>query len=167
MAKAVHIETELAKLPVMRGRTPDTPLEEEDKAFATLAELGDGGVFAGSFEGESPWERHTKGDELVHILAGETRLTLLTEDGPQELVMSAGMLTVSGVVTDASSQVMFVDVSVDYGAWKPAFADDGMFDSRSESFRLVVEGLEEEEHAVSVRAADRSGNPVVVRKLSR
>ena len=94
MAKAVHIETELAKLPVMRGRTPDTPLEEEDKAFATLADLGDGGVFAGSFDGESPWERHTKGDELVHILAGETRLTLLTDDGPQVLVMTAGMLTV-------------------------------------------------------------------------
>ncbi len=94
MAKAVHIETELAKLPVMRGRTPDTPLEEEDKAFATLAEMGEGGVFAGSFEGESPWERHTKGDELVHVLAGETRLTLLTEDGPQELVMTSGMLTV-------------------------------------------------------------------------
>ena len=80
---------------------------------------------------------------------------------------SAGVLTVSGVVTDAASQVMFVDVSVDYGPWKPAFADDGMFDSRSESFRLVVEGLEEGEHAVSVRAADRSGNPVVARKLSR
>jgi uncharacterized cupin superfamily protein len=94
MVKAVHIETELAQLPVLRGRTPDTPLEEEDKAFATLAELGDGGVFAGSFEGESPWERHTKGDELVHILAGETRLTLLTDEGPQVLVMKAGMLTV-------------------------------------------------------------------------
>ena len=94
MVKAVHIETELAKLPVLRGRKPDTPAEEADKAFATLADLGDGGVFAGSFDGESPWERHTKGDELVHILAGETRLTLLTEAGPQELVMTAGMLTV-------------------------------------------------------------------------
>jgi len=94
MVKAVHIETELAKLTVLRDRTPDTPLEEEDKAFATLADLGDGGVFAGSFDGESPWERHTKGDELVHILAGETRLTLLSDAGPQELVMTAGMLTV-------------------------------------------------------------------------
>ncbi len=94
MVKAVHIETELAKLPVLRDRTPDTPLEEEDKAFATLADLGDGGVFAGSFDGESPWERHTKGDELVHILAGETRLTLLSDEGPQVLVMTAGMLTV-------------------------------------------------------------------------
>ena len=94
MVKAVHIETELARLPVLRGRTPDTPLEEEDEAFATLAEIGEGGVFAGSFEGDSPWERHPKGDELVHILAGETRLTLLTDEGPQVLVMTAGMLTV-------------------------------------------------------------------------
>jgi uncharacterized cupin superfamily protein len=94
MVKAVHIETELARLPVLRGRKPDTPADEADKAFATLAEMGDGGVFAGSFEGDSAWERHPKGDELVHILAGETRLTLLTDTGPQVLEMKAGMLTV-------------------------------------------------------------------------
>ena len=107
MVKAVHIETELAQLPVLRGRKPDTPADE---AFATLADLGYGGVFAGRFEGESPWERHTNGDELVHILAGETQLTLLSDAGPQVLKMTAGMLTVvpqgcwhrfhaSGVVT--------------------------------------------------------------------
>jgi len=94
MVKAVHIETELAKLPVLRGRRPDTPPEAEDAAFATLADMGAGAVFAGSFEGESPWERHSRGDELVHVLAGETKLTLLTDDGPLELVMTAGMLTV-------------------------------------------------------------------------
>lgn len=76
-------------------------------------------------------------------------------------------MTVSGVVEDTASRVMFVDVSVDYGPWTPAFAEDGMFDSRGESFRLVVEGLEDGEHTVSVRAADRSGNPAVVRRLSR
>jgi len=75
-------------------------------------------------------------------------------------------LEVSGVVEDSASQVLFVDVSVDYGPWVPAFAEDGMFDSRGESFRLVVEGLDSGEHAVSVRAADRSGNPAVVRRLS-
>ncbi len=94
MVKAVHIETELARLPVLRDRRPDTPAEEEDKAFATLADLGYGGVFAGSFDGESPWERHTKGDELVHILAGKTQLTLLSDVGPQVLEMTAGMLAV-------------------------------------------------------------------------
>jgi hypothetical protein len=76
-------------------------------------------------------------------------------------------LEVSGVVEDSASQIVFVDVSVDYGPWRPAFPSDGMFDSRGESFRLVVEGLDSGEHAVSVRAADRAGNPAIARKLFR
>ncbi len=92
--KAVHIETELAKHPVLRGRRPDTPEAEAAEAFATLAALRDGGLFAGRFDGESAWERHPQGDELVHILAGRARLTVLTEAGPEVLEMPAGMLTV-------------------------------------------------------------------------
>jgi mannose-6-phosphate isomerase-like protein (cupin superfamily) len=33
-----------------------------------------------SFVGQPPWERHNAGDELLHILAGETELTVLTDD---------------------------------------------------------------------------------------
>ncbi len=94
MVKAVDIQATLAGLPVLQGRSTETPEEEVDEAFATLAEFRDGGVFAGSFAGESPWERHSKGDELVHVLAGETTLTVLTGEGPQVLEMKAGMLTV-------------------------------------------------------------------------
>ena len=94
MVKAVDIEAALAGLPVLQGRRPDTPEDEAAAAFATLADFRDGGVFAGSFAGESPWERHPKGDELVHVLAGATTLTVLTDDGPQVLEMKAGMLTV-------------------------------------------------------------------------
>ena len=94
MVKAVDISAELAKLPVLHNRRPDTPGEESGPAFATLAETRDGGVFAGSFDGDSPWERHNHGDELVHILAGEATVTVITDDGPQELKMTAGMLTV-------------------------------------------------------------------------
>lgn len=94
MVKAVDIQAELAERPVLRGRRPDTPEDEAGKAFATLAAFRDGGVFAGSFEGDSPWERHAKGDELVHVLAGAATLTVLTEDGPWVLEMTAGMLTV-------------------------------------------------------------------------
>ena len=83
-------------------------------------------------------------------------------------IESAGSgLEVTGLVEDSASQVMFVDVSVDYGPWVQAFAEDGMFDSKGESFRLVVDELEGAEHAVSVRAADRSGNPAVARLLSK
>lgn len=94
MIKAIDIEAELAKLPVLRDRRPETPADEAEAAFATLAAFRDGGLFTGSFQGESPWERHAKGDELVHILAGAARLTILTEEGPQVLELSAGMLTV-------------------------------------------------------------------------
>ena len=94
MVKAVDIQATLAGLPVLRGRGTDTPEDEVSEAFATLADFGDGGIFAGSFQGESPWERHTKGDELVHVLAGETTLTVLTDDSSEVLEMKAGMLTV-------------------------------------------------------------------------
>lgn len=98
MPKAVDVSEAIAPLPVLRNRTPETRGPEggpeADAAFATLAETRNGGVFAGSFEGESPWERHVNGDELVHVLDGETRLTILTGNDRTVLEMKAGMVTV-------------------------------------------------------------------------
>jgi quercetin dioxygenase-like cupin family protein len=94
MAKAIDIAAALAARPVLRGRKPDTPEDEAAEAFATLAPFRDGAVFAGSFAGDSPWERHTQGDELVHVLAGATTLTILADNGPQALEMRGGMLAV-------------------------------------------------------------------------
>ena len=94
MLKAVDIKAALAALPVLHGRRPNTPEDEAAKSFATLAACRDGGVFTGSFDGEGEWERHRNGDELVQVLAGETRLTILTADRPEALTLAAGMLTV-------------------------------------------------------------------------
>ena len=94
MVKAIDIETALADCTFLRGRGPDTTDAEADAAFATLAPFREGAIFAGGFEGDSPWERHQKGDELVHILAGETRLTIIVDGEHQVLDMTAGMLTV-------------------------------------------------------------------------
>ncbi|MEM7226418.1 MAG: cupin domain-containing protein [Pseudomonadota bacterium] len=94
MAKAIHIETELAGRPVLRDRGPETTPEEAAAAFARLAEFRDGALFAGSFQGQSPWERHGSGDELVQILKGTATLTILSDDGSDELALSAGMLVV-------------------------------------------------------------------------
>lgn len=94
MVEAVDIQAALADRPTLRGRRPDTPADEAAAAFATVARYRDGGVFAGSFQGTSPWERHPNGDELVHVLAGATTLTVVTDDGPRILDMRAGMLTV-------------------------------------------------------------------------
>ncbi len=94
MPKAVSVSDAIASLPVLRNRRPETQGPEADAAFATLAETRNGGVFAGSFEGESPWERHVKGDELVHVLDGATRLTILTDNDRTVLEMKADMVTV-------------------------------------------------------------------------
>jgi mannose-6-phosphate isomerase-like protein (cupin superfamily) len=94
MIKTVDIIAELAGRPFLHGRSKGTTEAEADAAFATLAAFRDGGVFAGSFSGESLWERHQNGDELVHVLDGATTLTIMTADGPQSLDMTAGMLTV-------------------------------------------------------------------------
>lgn len=92
--KAHDINAVLRSLPLLRDRTPATSEAEAAPSFATLAQMGDGGVFVGSFQGQSPWERHPAGDELVQVVAGFTRLTVLTEQGTQVLELSAGSVTV-------------------------------------------------------------------------
>ncbi len=94
MIKTVDIMAAISELPFLHGRSKATTEEQANAAFATLAAFRDGGVFAGSFSGESPWERHQNGDELVHVLDGATTLTIMTADGPQSVEMTAGMLTV-------------------------------------------------------------------------
>ena len=94
MAKAIDIREAIAPLPMLRNRRPDSHGPEVEAAFTTLVETKGGGVFAGSFEGESAWERHCRGDELVQVLEGEAQLTILTDSGPEVLEMKAGTVTV-------------------------------------------------------------------------
>jgi mannose-6-phosphate isomerase-like protein (cupin superfamily) len=94
LIKSVDIKAELAGRPVLRGRDKDTTDAEAKAAFAVLAPFRDGSIVAGSFSGESPWERHRRGDELVHILDGAATLTIMTDSGPESFAMTAGMLIV-------------------------------------------------------------------------
>jgi hypothetical protein len=48
----------------------------------------------GSFSGRPPWELPTAGDELLHILAGESELTVYKPDGPVVRRLVAGDLVV-------------------------------------------------------------------------
>lgn len=48
----------------------------------------------GSFVGRPPWELHTTGDELLHILAGECRLTLRDDDGESTRTLRTGDLVI-------------------------------------------------------------------------
>ena len=94
MIRAVDVQSALAGLPALEGRSAATPSDQVKAAFATLAPFRDGSVFAGRFSGDTAWERHAQGDELVQILDGTATLTIMTADGPQSLALSAGMLVV-------------------------------------------------------------------------
>jgi mannose-6-phosphate isomerase-like protein (cupin superfamily) len=96
MIKPIDVRTELAALPFLHGRGTHTSDAEKRASFTTLSPYRDGGIFGGSFSGESQWERHQQGDEIVSIVAGATTLTLIAndEDAPQSFEMTAGMLIV-------------------------------------------------------------------------
>jgi mannose-6-phosphate isomerase-like protein (cupin superfamily) len=92
--RAVDVRSALAGLPTLEGRSAATPSDQVKAAFAVLAPFRDGSVFAGRFSGETAWERHAKGDELVQVLDGAATLIVMTAEGPQSMALSAGMLVV-------------------------------------------------------------------------
>ena len=40
------------------------------------------------------WERHPKGDELLHVLEGDLEITLLRDEGSEKTVLGAGTVFV-------------------------------------------------------------------------
>ena len=94
MIRAVDVTAELAGLSMLRSRSASTPADQVKAAFAVLAPFRDGSVFAGRYAGETDWERHRNGDELVQVLDGAATLTIMTAEGPQAFALSAGMLIV-------------------------------------------------------------------------
>ncbi|HZP35013.1 MAG TPA: cupin domain-containing protein [Methylomirabilota bacterium] len=94
MIRAVDVPSALAGLTPLQNRSAATPADQVAAAFAVLAPFRDGSVFAGRFSGETAWERHARGDELVQVLDGAATLIVMTAEGPQSLSLSAGMLVV-------------------------------------------------------------------------
>ena len=95
----------------------------------------------------------------------------LVDNGSPEIVSldaerKKGMLIITGEARDVLSPLTFVDVAIDYGAWQMAFAADGLFDSRSEGFRLELPDPGPGEHTVAVRATDRAGNIALRRRVA-
>ena len=96
MPKATPISFEAAfeQLSFLANRTPETSDEESDGAFAMLSEYRDGGVFIGHYAGNSAWERHSNGDEIVFVVEGETTLILLVDSKEVSNTLRQGELLV-------------------------------------------------------------------------
>lgn len=91
--QAKDIRAALGGLSRLVGRTPRSSEAELASSYAQLGTLGAAGIFVTTFSGDSEWERHRAGDELVQVIEGQTELTLLTEP-PTTLDLRAGMMAV-------------------------------------------------------------------------
>lgn len=94
MVQIVDLSAEFAQLRMLEGRTPTTNAAARQDSFSALLPYRDGAVFAAKFSGKSAWERHPQGDEIVQIVAGETKLHLITAEGRETLALKPGMLVV-------------------------------------------------------------------------
>jgi mannose-6-phosphate isomerase-like protein (cupin superfamily) len=90
----MDLNAEFAKLKMLRGRTPETPQEAREGAFARLAPYRDSAINVAKFSGEGPWERHINGDEIVQVVDGATTFHIMLEDGPQSFALKAGMVVI-------------------------------------------------------------------------
>ena len=94
MVPILDLKAEFARLTMLNGRTPTSSEAERAGAFAQIAPYRDGALFTAKFAGRSAWERHTRGDEIVHIVDGATTLHLITEAGRQSVALAAGMMVI-------------------------------------------------------------------------
>jgi quercetin dioxygenase-like cupin family protein len=74
--------------------SPNTTPEEAMGAMRELGSLNQCMLGVLRFSGETPWERHPAGDELLHVLAGEVDVTVLTDTGPVDATVTAGSIFV-------------------------------------------------------------------------
>lgn len=106
------------------------------------------------------------------LTASGTSEPFIVDNGPPEIVGSRvkrerDRVTVQGEVKDALSAIARVDVAVNYGEWQPAFAVDGVFDSRGEEYSASLEVPQDEAISVTTRAIDGAGNIAVSRRTVR
>ena len=89
MSKAtrISIKEEFAKLSCLSNRSPESTDEEMRDSVSKLSEYRDGGIFITYYDGNTEWEKHPIGDEIVFVIEGQTTLILLEEgeETPYEL----------------------------------------------------------------------------------
>ncbi len=92
--KPISLNKAFSDVTFLADRKPDTPDEISAGAFAMLADYRDGGIFIGHYAGNSEWERHGQGDEIVMVLEGETTLFIFEDHQETPYRIGAGEMIV-------------------------------------------------------------------------
>ena len=91
-ATPIFIDQAFEKITFLAHRRPKINISNH--GFCSLAEYRDGGIVLAHYAGNSEWERHISGDEIVMIMEGETRLILLQNGEEVVSFMPQGTLLV-------------------------------------------------------------------------
>lgn len=62
--------------------------------FTEMAPFEGGTTWIGKWKGISPWEKHAKGDEFIHVLRGEVEIDVLTAYGRETIMVPEGNIFV-------------------------------------------------------------------------
>ncbi len=87
----VSLDAAWASLTFLPDRTPTT---DSTGWAAVVTPYRDGGVFVAHYAGESAWERHPVGDEIVLVVEGETTMTMWLDGAEVAYELAAGGLIV-------------------------------------------------------------------------
>ena len=89
----IHLDAEVAKLTMFRGRTPQTTFAERKGSAELLAPYRDGMLLINKSAGTGHWETHPE-DELVYVLDGALTVDIVEQDEVQSYALGAGMMTI-------------------------------------------------------------------------
>lgn len=85
----------LKQLVHLPDRTPEMAFTgEANSAFSDIARYRDGVISVGYYSGNSEWERHPGGDEIVMAIEGNTTLVLLVKGEQHSVSLRPGELVV-------------------------------------------------------------------------
>ncbi len=92
MAEPKNLFDAFDSLTFKSDRKPEST--DMDQAFYRLAAYRDGAVFLAHWAGHSQWEVHHSGDELVMVVEGSTKLTMLVDGEEVSHELQPGQLIV-------------------------------------------------------------------------
>jgi sugar lactone lactonase YvrE len=85
----------------------------------------------------------------------------------KQVATPAGLVEVQFHVEDSTSPLRSAEAAIDGKDWKIIYSDDGIVDSRAETFTVKLPQLEPGEHIVTLRAYDTAGNAGVAKAVVR
>lgn len=85
----------LKRVTYLPDRTPEMAFNGgTELAFSEVAPYRDGAISVGYYSGDSEWERHPGGDEIVMSIEGSTTLVLLVNSEQHRISLNSGELVV-------------------------------------------------------------------------